>query len=768
MKKLSLYFLFAIFLALPLWAQNQIDTRQLKAPASTPTGSVLTVVTTGGKVEPRAITMGSGSGFPLTADGDLNGYNLFGGASVQATTGSFMQLDLGGVTDALIPHDPVPWTATNYYLRGRLVELGPAVYLCISNVPLNGGGGTIPVPGTPGDPHTNHWSCLVSNGAPGTVGSTGPQGPAGLDGVGNINYAKQWDPVAGYSTVTPVWVSCVDQIYEAILSSTNVYPPLNTGTWRVVVAKGLSGTLTGTNFAYMGSYDATLVYVTNHVVNWGGNLFVVVTNAGASGFAPSLDGGGQGINNAYWHCIVKRGDPGSSGPPGAQGPPGQDSVLSNIVQYTIYLGTNQIEEEGYIQWTNNPDALHYTPEWSESELGTNRFRWTRIDITHVITPVDSPVDFSSTWQSNSLDGKTAYWTYCITNGQGGGLPPGFTFTNPVFGHVINNSGTNLFNTILGGNAQSISNGAAHSGIMGGLSNEVQRGSGVTVGSGIRLRARGDFAGVLSGYDNLGGDASSTIAGGELNAMGSTIDWSFIGGGRNNSNGESWDFGQAYMTTIGGRNNENEGDYATLVGGVENDIGYYAVRGFIGGGQYNFISSQYGNSESEVIVGGNRNRIYQNVCNGCGLNFIGGGEYNSSTSHLSVIGGGSYNHIKVAGSASVIGGGRTNEIYGASGIIPGGEGNRASELSFAAGKCAYAIHTGTFVWADASAGSISSTASNQAIFRAMGGFGLPIIPTNAITLADPPPGIVFTYYFTNASTTNLEERYADGTIKVYPR
>ena len=71
--------------------------------------------------------------------------------------------------------------------------------------------------------------------------------------------------------------------------------------------------------------------------------------------------------------------------------------------------------------------------------------------------------------------------------------------------------------------------------------------------------------------------------------------------------------------------------------------------------------------------------------------------------------------------ATVSGGKSNTASGVYATVPGGLGNLASgTYSFAAGRQAQAVHSGSFVWGDGSAATISSTAANQFIARASGG------------------------------------------------
>ena len=103
--------------------------------------------------------------------------------------------------------------------------------------------------------------------------------------------------------------------------------------------------------------------------------------------------------------------------------------------------------------------------------------------------------------------------------------------------------------------------------------------------------------------------------------------------------------------------------------------------------------------------------------------ITGGYGNSNTAQYGAIGGG-YNNVVSGIQASVVGG-YGNIASGRNAVIPGGAYNTAGGLdSFAAGNVARATYDGTFVWSDYSAvAGITSTAANQFLARAAGGFYL---------------------------------------------
>ncbi len=98
--------------------------------------------------------------------------------------------------------------------------------------------------------------------------------------------------------------------------------------------------------------------------------------------------------------------------------------------------------------------------------------------------------------------------------------------------------------------------------------------------------------------------------------------------------------------------------------------------------------------------------------------VSGGSGNSVSAVEATVGGGQGN--TASGEHATVGGGYGNHAEGQSATVPGGFGNRAAANAFAAGRFAYALHPGSFVWADSSADGMESTAPNQFSVRATGG------------------------------------------------
>ncbi|MFO1313346.1 MAG: tail fiber domain-containing protein [Burkholderiales bacterium] len=194
---------------------------------------------------------------------------------------------------------------------------------------------------------------------------------------------------------------------------------------------------------------------------------------------------------------------------------------------------------------------------------------------------------------------------------------------------------------------------------------------------------------------VGGSAANSV---NVGVHGATI----AGGGRAGSDCEDPVLG-TYT-----RNCANVGgaDYSTVGGGLSNVAGdAYAS---VGGGRSNTSSAFW-----TTVAGGHLNTASAQSAT------VGGGELNAATNGNTTVGGGSFN-IASGGSATV-GGGYFNEATGNAATVPGGQGNHATgDYSLAAGLAARAMHSGSFVWADALLTAFSSIASNEFAVRATGG------------------------------------------------
>lgn len=225
-----------------------------------------------------------------------------------------------------------------------------------------------------------------------------------------------------------------------------------------------------------------------------------------------------------------------------------------------------------------------------------------------------------------------------------------------------------------------------------------------------------FGAIGGGYANtiVTNAATATIGGGHLNTIGHTAFEAVIGGGRENRIDTD-----AFRAVIGGGSLHRimSGAYGTVInGGISNTLSAYFST--LGGGSRNAILT---NSQYATIAGGGDNFISSNSFSGT----IGGGGENRilHNSPRSTIAGGKLNQIGSNSPHSAIGGGLSNQIahdteYAA---IPGGRSNLVSApLSLAAGNRAQALHSGSFVWADAADHDFATARADEFAVRASGG------------------------------------------------
>jgi uncharacterized coiled-coil protein SlyX len=262
-----------------------------------------------------------------------------------------------------------------------------------------------------------------------------------------------------------------------------------------------------------------------------------------------------------------------------------------------------------------------------------------------------------------------------------------------------NTVSNYFSTVGGG---LLNNALGANATVGGGDDNTASGNTATVGGGFADYGTGDYSTVAGGNNNVGSGAYSAVGGGNLNASSGV--YSTVAGGYHNA---ATAFGSAVgggalntasspdgsATVGGGYDNTASGDSSTVGGGYLNTAssGYAAV----GGGQLNNASGQ-----DSVVDGG-----------------IG----NTNTSTYGTICGGAYNYCYVNGYETILGGSH-NYCSGDHATIVGGAGNLAAgTYSLAAGFEAQAVNAGSFVWNDSTGTTTYSTANNQFMARASGGF-----------------------------------------------
>ena len=230
---------------------------------------------------------------------------------------------------------------------------------------------------------------------------------------------------------------------------------------------------------------------------------------------------------------------------------------------------------------------------------------------------------------------------------------------------------------------------------------------------------------------------------------------------------------ALLATVGGGAVNTAGGPGAVVsgGGVNTADGLGAV---VSGGYRNVTGGAYG-----VIGGGSHNTAAFTGTT------VSGGEYNTASAYWSAIGGGADNtasgdgatvagggHNLAEGFGATVGGGERNtasiseldipDSEGRYATVPGGFQNGAyGNYSFAAGRQAKAIYQGAFVWGDATAADLSSTAENQFIVRASGGIWLgtdsaPNLPTDRFINTSTGAYLSSSGTWTNSSDRTAKE------------
>ncbi|MGE3799753.1 MAG: beta strand repeat-containing protein [Candidatus Kapaibacterium sp.] len=229
---------------------------------------------------------------------------------------------------------------------------------------------------------------------------------------------------------------------------------------------------------------------------------------------------------------------------------------------------------------------------------------------------------------------------------------------------------------------------------------------------MRFEPNGSSPSIVAGYqgNSSGGHDGVTIAGGGRSGEVNVVDAQFatIAGGLDNQIGTN-----AISSTIGGgytniiRNSANR---ATIGGGRGNTIAEDGDDATIAGGNGNTISPT---AQSSTIGGGYTNTIDTAVHRAT----IGGGQNNkiSQGGDDGTISGGLGNTINVGSVHSTIAGGQNNQVNGFASTVSGGDNNRAVWLA--------AIGGGQNNWAHFSLSAIAGGINNESLFgAAIGGGG----------------------------------------------
>jgi hypothetical protein len=225
-------------------------------------------------------------------------------------------------------------------------------------------------------------------------------------------------------------------------------------------------------------------------------------------------------------------------------------------------------------------------------------------------------------------------------------------------------------------------------------------------------------GAVPGPPNLIGGFLGTGSGGATpgNRVTAGVVGATIGGG-----GFNGTVAFSTWTISGDASNRVTDGFGTVGGGFGNRAGNYDASGdnalwaTVGGGRDNVASGEH------AIVGGG----YANRASGK-LSTAGGGLSSIASGFEATVGGGHWNNA--TGEKATVGGGKENVASGFAATVPGGDFNTAlGDYSFAAGRQAKAMHSGTFVWGDSTVADFASTGNDQFVIRASGGVG---IGTNA--------------------------------------
>jgi hypothetical protein len=233
---------------------------------------------------------------------------------------------------------------------------------------------------------------------------------------------------------------------------------------------------------------------------------------------------------------------------------------------------------------------------------------------------------------------------------------------------------------------------------------------------LRLEPNATSPNVIGGFSGnnvTAGVVGATIGGGGGSTFANVVrdDHGTVGGGRSNlvGNGAGTTSDGGFATVGGGQFNTASGLTATVGGGTNNTASANAAT--VGGGHTNTASGS-----SATVPGGSSNTASGTQAT------VGGGGSNTASGFRAIVAGGLSN--TASNSQSTVGGGGSNTASGANATVAGGFANTAAgTLSFAAGNQAKANHQGAFVWADSQDADMASSANNQFIARAQGGFFL---------------------------------------------
>jgi hypothetical protein len=556
---------------------------------------------------------------------------------------------------------------------------GDARWLAIAvRCPTNTGGFTALTPRQALAP-TPYAHYALAAGSASAVPWTGITGmPAGFaDGVDDVGGGgAAWQLTGNGGTIASNFLGTTDNVALTLRVSNTV---------------GLRLIPSATTPSLLGGYSGNSVSagVAGAVIGGGGSSSIFGANTITASFA--VIGGGAGNNALGTYATVSGGSQNTAGQAGAVGGGSGNEVVGS--HGTIAGGQNNLVN-GLLGVVGG-GSLNTIPV--TAEFGT-------IGGGEHNTAGDHAVVGGG--ESNWADGShaviaggyniTATADYATVGGGWGNTANGvYSF---VGGGLANLASGNHATVAGGFNNMATGNDATAA---GGLSN-VASGTQATVGGGYSNEAASTYATIGGGYDNAASGYQATVAGGTANIA--NVEGATVGGGYSNQAddtyttiGGGWDnwASGTFATVAGGESNLATGNDSTVAGGEGNfSTGY---RTFIGGGFDNLASGSYAT--------------------------VAGGRSNSANWDNTTVGGG-YNNL-AGGNSATVSGGSGNSAGGDYATVPGGIDNRASGAgSIAMGSHARAAHPGSFIFADVdSTNVISTTANNQFVVRAAGGYYL---------------------------------------------
>jgi hypothetical protein len=318
MRKLLSYFLFAMFLMVPLGVRAQ--TVATTSPAPPPTSREIPF-----DLVFSHLPFGSTQSITVEVwDAQTGGNLIFSEAYPNVKIGFLGELDfvLGSQTPGGIPTNDFPSGASRYVdvvdTANRSVLVNGRIPLYANAFALTPGlAGPQGAPGPAGQQGPSGANGLNGATGPqgpqglvGTAGPMGPQGPLGLQGppgapgqqgATGINNKGSWIGTTAYNPSDSVFDA--GSYWLATAANTNSEPsPVNTN-WQLLAA-GINN---------RGAWIASSSYNINDAATDQGSFWLAL--GGNSNSEPSL-------TNTNWLQLASSGTPGTPGTPGAQGNPG--------------------------------------------------------------------------------------------------------------------------------------------------------------------------------------------------------------------------------------------------------------------------------------------------------------------------------------------------------------------------------------------------------------------------------------------------------------